>query len=130
MTLDFHQLYLQVVDPMASRGFYEGGLGLEPAELGESSITYDCGGAELKLREDHDAEELAQFGLEPPSPGERGEGAVFVVRTDEPLDAVHERVEATDDGEALTEPRDVEWGGRMFLARDPDGYVVEVRAAE
>jgi predicted enzyme related to lactoylglutathione lyase len=33
-------------------------------------------------------------------------------------------------GELLIEPREVPWGGRMFLARDPDGYVLELRPPE
>lgn len=122
------QTYLMTSDLAHSREFYESGLGLSPRREGESSVSYETGSCELKLQADFPEETLAAFNLEPPGE-DRGDGAVVVVETDDDLDTIHGRIADLDDehGSALTEPREVSWGGRMFLARDPNGYVYEIR---
>lgn len=126
------QLFLMVSDLEASRAFYEDALGAVPTDVGESSVAYDTGACELKLESDFPPEVLEQFNLSQPPESDRGGGAVHVVETDTPLDERYEHMEralADAPGELLIEPRDVPWGGRMFLAADPDGYVLEVRPA-
>lgn len=122
------QMYLMTADLECSRRFYETGLGLSPRQEGETSVAYETGQCELKLQADFDKETLASFNLESPG-ADRGEGAIVVVETDERLEDVHHRIDDLDDrfGTALTEPREVPWGERMFLARDLNGYVYEVR---
>jgi catechol 2,3-dioxygenase-like lactoylglutathione lyase family enzyme len=125
------QTYLMTADLERSRRFYESGVGLTPSTKGDSSVAYETGGCELKLQADFDETTLASFNLSPPGEN-RGDGAILVVTTDGPLADVHDRIEALDDdvGTAVTEPRDVPWGDRMFLARDPNGYVCELRAGD
>lgn len=128
-----HEASLATSDLEASRRFLEATLGLEPARVGDSSTSYETGTCELKLQADFPPEVLDSFNLEAPPEGTRGGGAMLVLELDEPLEAVHERVaDLADDvaGEALTEPQEVPWGVRMFLARTPEGYVFEVRGAD
>lgn len=122
------QVYLMTSDLERSRPFYESGLNLSPEDEGESSVAYETGKCELKLQADFDKGTLGSFNLEPPGDN-RGDGAIIVVELTESLETVHNRIEGLDDtlGETLTEPREVPWGDRMFLARDPNGYVYELR---
>lgn len=127
------QTFLMSTDLERARRFYEGAVGLEPREVSDGSVAYETAGAELKIEQDFDPAELEAFNLSPPPEEGRGEGIVIVVSVDTPIDETYERMErelADAPGELLIEPRDVPWGGRMFLARDPDGYVLEIRPPE
>jgi len=129
---ELSQLFLLSSDLPAAREFYETALGLEPRTVGESSVAYETGACELKIQADFDPETLEPFGLSPPT-GQRGEGGIVVLAVEQPLDELYEQMSTAlggGPGELLIEPREVPWGGRMFLARDPDGYVLEIRPAE
>ena len=124
------QAYLMVTELDRARTFYEGGLGLEPERVGETTVSYRTGACELMLQADFDPEALETFNLTPPPDDGRGAGAVYVVSMDDDIDTVYERVAdgvGSSDGDVLTEPRDVPWGEPMFLVRDPDGYILELR---
>lgn len=85
------------------------------------------------LEQDFEPEELDVFNLSPPPSDGRGAGAVFVIEVEDQLEAIYDRMDQIlepDSGTLLIEPREVPWGGYMFLASDPDGYVVEVRAVD
>ena len=123
MAPTLHQTFLMVSDVEASTAFYEDALGLTVAERGDRSTAFDTGGAELMIEQDFDEAELAAFGLEPPG-DDRGDGVIVVIEVDD-VDAVYERASAAD-AAILLEPTDVDWGRRLCLVRDPDGYVVEV----
>jgi catechol 2,3-dioxygenase-like lactoylglutathione lyase family enzyme len=128
---DLAQLFLMSTDLGAARRFYEDAVGLEPDVVGDSSVTYDTGACELKIQADFDPEELEAFGLSPPPARGRGDGAVVVLTVDESIEETYDRVDDADtQGELLIEPREVPWGGRMFLVRDPDGYVLEIRPGD
>jgi uncharacterized glyoxalase superfamily protein PhnB len=125
------QLFLLVADLERSRTFYEEAIGLTPDRVGETSVTYETGGCQLKLQADFDPGVLEGFNLPEPPAADRGSGAISVLSVDEPLSDRYEQVvevTGTAAGEPLTEPRAVPWGDRMFLTADPDGYVWEVRA--
>lgn len=129
---ELSQLFLLSSDLAAAREFYETALGLEPRTVGDHSVAYETGACELKIQADFDPETLEPFGLSPPT-GQRGEGGIVVLVVDQPLDELYEQMSTALDGgagELLIEPREVPWGGRMFLARDPDGYVLEIRPTE
>ena len=117
------QVYLMVADLERAVAFYRDALGLELAERGERSAEFDTGACRLKLERDFDEATLAGFGLEPPGEA-RGEGVIVVLFVDD-VDAVHERAVAAE-AEILAGPRDVDWGRRLFLVRDPDGDGLEV----
>lgn len=124
---------LSTADLDRSRRFFEEALGLEPERVGDTSASYETGTCELKLQVDFPADVLEAFNLEAPPEGTRGGGAMLVLELEESLASIHER--AADrapelGGEVLTEPRDVPWGVRMFLAESPEGYVFEVRGED
>ncbi|RQG87912.1 hypothetical protein EA462_13700 [Natrarchaeobius halalkaliphilus] len=123
MTPTLSQVYLMVTDLERSREFYETVFDLPIAETGSQSVAFETGRCELKLEQQFDDETLSAFGLSPPGDS-RGDGAIAVLEVDD-VDAVYER--ATEAG-ATTPfgPADVEWGRRILLVEDPDGYVFEV----
>lgn len=124
---------LSTADLERSRRFFEGALGLEPDRVGDSSTSYETGTCELKLQADFPEDVLEAFNLPSPPEGGRGGGAMLVLELDEPLESIHERAaEGAPElgGEVLTEPREVPWGVRMFLAESPEGYVFEVRGED
>lgn len=116
------ETFLMVSDLEESTEFYEETIGLDVTKR-SNEVRFDTGAAELVIEEDFDAEVLAQFGLEPPGE-DRGDGVITVIEVDDP-DAVYERAEE-DGADVVLEPRDVDWGRRMCLIADPDGYVLEV----
>ncbi|MFD1647835.1 VOC family protein [Haloarchaeobius litoreus] len=118
-----HQVYLMTADLDASVEFYEQSLGLTCTDHGERSAAFDTGQCTLKVERDFDEETLAAFGMSPPGES-RGDGVVVVLEVDD-VDAVYETADEHD-ADTLIQPRDVDWGRRMFLVRDPDGYVLEV----
>lgn len=123
----FAEYFLLVPDLTTAEQFYEGALGLEPAERSDESVTYDVVGTELKLQADYPSEVFEEFNLERPPHETRGQGSFVAIETTDDLDQVYQRI-ADSDGTALIEPRDVPWlNGRMFLAQDPFGYTIEIR---
>lgn len=111
-------------DLETSMDFYRTILGLNTAEEGDHSVSFQTGECTLKVAQDHDDEALAAFGLEAPG-ADRGRGAVIVVETDD-VDQVHQRASEADDCEVLSPPRTTDWSEYICLLRDPDGYVIEV----
>lgn len=118
-----HQTYLMVTDVDASLPFYRDVLGLAVADEADGRAKFDTGECTLVLEEDFDEAVLEEFGLEPPG-DERGDGVILVVEVDD-VEAVHDRAQAAG-AEVLMAPRTVNWGRKMFLVADPDGYVFEV----
>lgn len=118
-----HQTFLMVSELDRTVEFYEQALGVAVTRRGDRSAEFDTGECTLVVEEDFDAETLAGFGLEPPG-DDRGDGLIVVLEVDD-VEAVHERA-ASAGAEVLMEPREVDWGRKMFLVADPDGYVIEV----
>lgn len=116
------ETFLMVSDLEESVEFYEETIGLDVAKRG-NEVRFDTGATELVIEEDFDEQVLAQFGLEPPGE-ERGDGVITVIEVDDP-DEVYERAEEHG-ADVVLEPRDVDWGRRMCLIADPDGYILEV----
>jgi catechol 2,3-dioxygenase-like lactoylglutathione lyase family enzyme len=123
MPRTLHQTFLMVSDVDESVRFYEEALGLNVAERGDRSAEFDTGRCKLVIEEDFDADTLAGFGLEPPGE-KRGDGVIVVLEVDD-VDAVYERADMAG-ADVRMEPRNVDWGRRMFLIADPDGYVLEI----
>lgn len=120
------QVFLTTPDLERSRRFYEEALGLQPGRVGETSVSYATEGAELKIQLDFEDETFREYNLTVPG-NERGEGGVYVLEQEEDLGEVYRRCVEHGSAEPLTEPRDVEWDGMMFLVRSPAGYVFEIR---
>lgn len=123
MSRTLHQTFLMVSDVDESVEFYGETLGLDIRERGDRSAEFDTGECTLVVEEDFDADTLAGFGLEPPGE-ERGDGVIVVLEVDD-VDAVYEAAEAAG-ADVRMGPRDVDWGRRMCLVADPDGYVLEI----
>jgi len=123
-----HQTLLMVRDLDASVEFYRDVVGIETAEESDTNVEFDTGDATLVLESDFGPEVLDAFGLDEPGE-ERGRGVIVAVDVGDPdaVDAVEDR--AVDAGaDVRMGPRDVDWGRRMMLVADPDGYTVEVSA--
>lgn len=112
-----------VSDVDESVEFYRETLGLDLKEQGDRSAKFDTGECTLVVEEEFNADTLAEFGLEPPGE-ERGDGIIVVLEVGN-IDAVYEQAESAG-ADVLMEPRDVDWGRRMCLIADPDGYVLEI----
>lgn len=108
--------------------FYTEVIGLEPDEIEEGNAEFATGEATLVLEEDFDPEILEAFGLDEPGE-ERGSGVIVAIEVESPsaVDSVCERV-ADSDETVRMEPTDVDWGRRMALVADPDGYTLEISA--
>ena len=117
-----------VTDLNASATFYEDVIGLDPVQLKDSNVEFNTGQCTLVLEEDLDQGILDQFGL--PQPGEQRGGGVIVAIAVEKPEAVNKISErAVEAGNTVRmEPTNVDWGRRMALLADPDGYTVEVSA--
>lgn len=129
MNPTLHQSLLMVTDLDASTAFYENIVELEPDQIEEGNVEFATGEGTLVLEEDFDPEVLDAFGLEEPG-DERGGGVIVAldVGTPEEVDAVCDRA-ADEDETVRMEPRDVDWGRRMALLADPDGYTIEISAS-
>lgn len=124
--MELQQVYLMTADLERTKAFYKT-LGFEISDEGSRSVEFETGRAKLKLEADFDAETLSAFGLDSPSEN-RGDGAVIVLAVED-VDAVADAADtATDEygGEVLTGTRNVDWGRRLLLLADPDGYVLEL----
>ncbi len=123
--MDLRQIFLMVEDLDQSRKFYEESIGLDLIESGQRSFDFDLGTCELRIEREFDEETLSEFGLRQPShfDGEL-ENAIHVLEVDN-IDTVYERVESSA-GEIISGIHDVDWNGRIFLVRDPDGYLFEL----
>lgn len=124
--MEFVQIFLTTPSLEEARPFYEDGLGLGPARVGETSIEYEVEGAILKVQEDFEDDTFEDFGIRaPPEAPKRGDGAVFVLR----VESIEETLEKVKSGvgEVTQEPRSVPWGDRIALVRSPAGYVFELR---
>ena len=124
------QVYLMVSNLAKSRDFYERVMGLSPKNSGKGTCAYETGGCELKLQIDFDPIALKAFDLDPPREGNRGDGSVYIVAIEGEIGQTYKKIKdaiKNSDGKLITEPREVPWGKSMFLVRDPDGYLIEVR---
>lgn len=123
MVISVHQTYLMVADLDRSVEFYQDVIGLQVTDQGDRRAEFETTEGSLQLEMDFDEEMLDQYGLEPPG-DDRGRGVITVIEV-ESVEDVYDRAEEAG-AEILTEPQEVEWGRKLFLVRDPDGYAVEV----
>ena len=117
-----YESFRLVTDLDRSVSFYEA-IGLTSEERSSRRAEFPTEGGTLVLEEEYDEETLAEYGLE--KPGEnRGTGTILVLRVDS-VDESFERAKAAG-ATVLRPPREEEWGEKLCLVEDPDGYVVEL----
>lgn len=115
-----------VTDLDQSLEFYQEIIGLTPSQVKDSNVEFDTGQATLVLEEDFDREVLNAFGLDEPDDS-RGQGTITAIEVESSalVDDICSR--AIEAGMTVRmDPTDVDWGRRMALLSDPDGYTVEV----
>lgn len=122
MPVTVHESFRMVSDLETSVSFYEA-LGLECTMHTSRRAEFETETCSLVLEEDYDPETLEEYGLEEPG-ADRGSGTILVLE----VDSVEDAFERAKDAGAtvLRPPREEEWGEKLCLIEDPDGYVVEL----
>lgn len=117
-----------VTDLKESVEFYRDIIGLKPDQVRDSNAEFNTGQATLVLEEDFDQEVLDSFGLDEPG-DDRGQGTIVAIEVNSPesVDRIVKRAAETGIMVRM-DPTDVDWGRRMALLADPDGYTIEVSA--
>jgi catechol 2,3-dioxygenase-like lactoylglutathione lyase family enzyme len=110
-------------DLAASRRFYTEILRLEEASVQRDHVRYRIGEMSLVVHAPIPEEEMLAWNLEPLREP-RGSGVVLTLRAQD-VDAVYQELKERD-ADILFPPRDAPWGVRMFMVRDPDGFLIEV----
>ncbi len=107
----------------ASRKFYSEKLCLKETSVMADHIRYEAGGVSLVIHAPIAENEMRAWGLDPISEP-RGSGVILTLQAAN-VDEAHENLLGKG-AEILSPPRDAPWGVRMFLLRDPNGFLIEV----
>lgn len=116
-------IFLIGTDFAASRRFYSETLGLEEVSAAPDHVRYRAGEVFLVVHAPIPDEEMRAWNLAPLREP-RGSGVVLTLRPAD-VDAAHEALRARG-AEILCPPRDAPWGVRLFMVRDPSGFLIEV----
>ncbi len=117
------QVFLLVSDLGRSLHFYRQLLDRDPTSEDTRHARFDLGQISLTIHEDLTPAEASIWKVEP-MPERRGWGVYLTFPADD-LEEAYGRLTALG-GEILTTPRATSWGTRMFLVKDPDGYLLEL----
>ena len=117
-----HESFRMVADLDRSVTFYRA-LGLSVRERSDQRAEFETGECTFVVEEAYDPETLAEWGLEPPG-DHPGKGTILVLRVGS-VETTCDRAEAAG-ATVLTGPRETDWGEKLALVADPDGYVVEL----
>ena len=116
-------LFFFVKDIKRSLAFYRDVIGLPLVREGEKDAHFEVGGFTLVIHEDLSPEGFRKWQVNP-EPKERGWGVYLTLRTDD-VEAEYARLREKR-VDFICEPLTMPWGIRMFLLRDPDGYILEI----
>ena len=116
-------VFLITKDYEASCRFYTETLELKEASRTKDHVRYDLGGTSLVIHAPISDEEMRKWNLEPLREP-RGSGVV-VTLTPEDVDRAYDTLIAKG-AEVIFPPRDAPWGVRMFMLKDPNGFLIEV----
>jgi len=117
------QVFLIVSDVARSVQFYRNLLEQSPASENARHARFDLGPASLAIHEDLTADEISTWRVDP-MPERRGWGVYLTLQLDD-LEGAYRRLTSAG-GEVVTPPASTSWGTEMFLAKDPDGYLLEI----
>jgi catechol 2,3-dioxygenase-like lactoylglutathione lyase family enzyme len=116
-------IFIFVHDLKRSVRFYRDVMGIPIAREGEQDARFQVGGFNVVVHEDLSRDEFVKWKINP-EPGERGWGSILTLQSDD-VDAEYERLKPHEP-DFICKPTSMPWGTRMFLVRDPDGYILEV----
>ena len=123
MVTGLSHVFLLVSDLARSIHFYGQLLDREPASQDTRHARFDLGQVSLTIHEDLAPGEVLAWKVDP-VPERRGWGVYLTFPTDD-LERAHKKL-AGIGAKILTTPRRTSWGTRMFLVKDPDGYLLEL----
>jgi len=123
MVTGLSQVFLLVSDLSRSIHFYRQLLDRDPTSQDTRHARFDLDHASLTIHEDLTPAEILAWKIDP-VPERRGWG-VYLTFPTEDLDQAHRKLVAIG-ADILTTPRPTPWGTRMFLVKDPDGYLLEL----
>jgi len=117
------RLFLLVSDLNRSVQFYRKLLGRVPASEDVRHARFDLGSVSLTIHEDLTPPEISLWRVDP-MPERRGWGVYLTFPTND-LERVYGMLK--EGGvDILTPPTATPWSSRMFIVKDPDGYLLEV----
>ena len=123
MVTGLSHVFLLVSQLGRSVHFYRELLGRPPASEDARHARFELGPISLTIHEDLAPGEVLAWTVDP-VPERRGWGVYLTFPTDD-LERAHEKL-AGIGAKILTTPRRTPWGTRMFLVKDPDGYLLEL----
>ena len=103
--------------------FYRELLGRPPATEDTRHARFELGSTSITIHEDLTPAETAIWKVDP-APERRGWGVYLTFSTDT-LEETYGTLVGLG-AEILTAPATAPWGTRMFTAKDPDGYLLEL----
>ena len=123
MVTGLSHVFLLVSDLARSVQFYRQLLERVPVSEDARHARFELGKVSLTIHEDLAPGEVLAWTVDP-VPERRGWGVYLTFPTDD-LERAHEKL-AGIGAKILTTPRRTPWGTRMFLVKDPDGYLLEL----
>ena len=123
MVTGLPDVFLLVSDLSRSVQFYRKLLERAPASEDARHARFDLDQASLTIHEDLTPAEASAWKVDP-IPQRRGWGVYLTFPTDDLEEAYKTMKELR--AEILTPPMATPWGTRMFTAKDPDGYLLEI----
>ena len=123
MVKDLSRVFLLVKDLARSIQFYREFFERAPASEDARHARFDLGQVSLTIHEDLTQEETAYWRVGP-VPEQRGWGVYLTLATDD-LDANYKKLGRLG-AEIVSRPQVTPWRTRMLIARDPDGYLLEI----
>src|SRR3990172_9276577 len=121
MVTGLSHVFLLVSDLARSVQFYRQLLERVPVSEDTRHARFELGKVSLTIHEDLAPGEVLAWTVDP-VPERRGWGVYLTFPTDD-LERAHEKL-AGIGAKILTTPRRTPWGTRMFLVKDPDGYLL------
>jgi len=123
MVTSLFRVFLLVSDLGRSVAFYRELLGRAPTSEDAQHARFDLDRISLTVHQDLTHEEASTWRLDA-APEHRGWGVYLTFATDD-LEQAYRRL--TELGaEILIPPRTAPWAMRMLIAKDPDGYLLEL----
>jgi len=116
-------IFLITRDYEASCRFYTETLELKEASRTKDHVRYDLGGTSLVIHAPISDEEMRKWNLEPLREP-RGSGVVVTLNPKD-VDRAHDAL-IEKGADVIFPPRDAPWGVRMFMLKDPNGFLIEV----